>query len=153
MKASASMFITAVLVAAAWIVTGCGGSDEETLTKAEVIKQGDAICKQVDKRQLVGIKKVSKQFQQTTVGRKGQEMMVRAVMFPSIKEEAEELGDLRASSSKDQEGLEELVQSIEKDLSRVEDDLTLLEEAAGSPFAASEKLAKSYGFKACVEVL
>ena len=41
--------ITAVLATAA-VAAGCGGGSDKTLTKAEVIKQGTAICKAAERR-------------------------------------------------------------------------------------------------------
>jgi hypothetical protein len=41
--------ITAVLATAA-VTAGCGGGNDKTLTKAEVIKQGSVICKAAEKR-------------------------------------------------------------------------------------------------------
>src|SRR6478736_565146 len=41
--------IIAVLATAA-VAAGCGGGSDKTLTKAEVIKQGTAICKAAEKR-------------------------------------------------------------------------------------------------------
>jgi hypothetical protein len=41
--------ITAVLATAA-LAAGCGGSSDNTLTKAEVIKRGTVICKAAEKR-------------------------------------------------------------------------------------------------------
>jgi hypothetical protein len=45
-----SKLIITTVIATAAVAAGCGGTSDDTLTKAEVIKQGTVICKAAEKR-------------------------------------------------------------------------------------------------------
>lgn len=135
-------------------VVGCGSSgDSPPLTKAEFIKQGDAICEKTDKKQTASLKSYSKQHPpKSNTSKAAQEKLITTVGLPPIQTEAEELAALSAPSG-DEEEIDAIVEGIEKAVEKGEDDPSSLLTASGGPFEPVNKLAGNYGFKACNNVL
>ncbi|HEU5253943.1 MAG TPA: hypothetical protein VFU16_11530 [Solirubrobacterales bacterium] len=142
----------AVLVA---LVAGCGGGDETTdetvtLTKAEFIKQGDAICEEGNDQS----EKEAEEFAEEngfTLEKASDEQLEEAVgevLVPSLNQQAEEIDALGAPEG-DEEQIEELVSSLETAADEIEGDpgLVFEEEVLVEP----EELAQDYGFKVCGE--
>jgi hypothetical protein len=156
----------AVLVAVlgiALVVAGCGGADSGAvaitanpdLTKAELIKQGDAICEKTDKLQESGLKAYTQKNPEAESNKAGQSKMVIAVGLPPIQTEAEELAALGAPSG-DEDKVAAIVEGIEGAVEKSEEDpASLLGGAQGAQnhFTAVGKLAAEYGFKACNNAL
>jgi len=124
---------------------GCGGSDSPT--KAEFVKQADAICAETDKTQRVGLADYQQENPGSESNEAGQSKAIVEVGLPPIRQEAEELAALEAPSG-DEEKIEALVTEIEKAIEKSEADPTLLL-GAENPFDQATKLATEYGFKAC----
>jgi len=139
----------AVALLAASVGAGCGGDDDaEPLTKAEYIKQGDAICKkanadfdkQLEEKFPDNVKKPSEE-QLTT--------LTEDVLKPNIEGQLNDLRDLTPPES-DEETLNATYDKLETALAKVEDDPKLLL-SGEDPFATANKEAQDYGFKECGE--
>ena len=141
----------AIMALVALAVAGCGSDSSSSLTKAEMIKQGDAICKKADERQAANFKKyVAKKSQPG--GKAGEEELIRTVGLPPLQEEVTELAELEAPSG-DEVEVEAIIKAIEEGIEEGEEDpAAILETTAGSKFAEAEKLASAYGFKNCGKV-
>jgi hypothetical protein len=111
----------AVVLLGAGAGAGCGGDDEEPLSKAEYIKQGDAICK---KAQAEGKK-----------DRRRSEALL------------EELRDLPAPEG-DEDTLNGIYDGIEEGLEKIEDNPTILL-SEDNPFEKASQEAEDYGFEEC----
>jgi len=144
------MLIVGVAALAVFAV-GCGGSDEEPLTKAEMIKQGDAICKEAANGIAAGYKTFAKEK-----GLKKEEFpdkeqgyeIAEDIYLPAYQVQAEKLGELTPpSESEDQ--IEAIVTSTEDAVVKANANLKLLFEGDKNPFEESRKLSKAYGFKVC----
>ena len=144
----------AVAVLAA-LVAGCGGGDETTdetvtLTKAEFVKQGDAICKQGNDQS----EKEAEEFAEEngfTLEKASEEQLEEAVaevLVPSLKQQAEEIDALGAPEG-DEEQVEELIVSLETAANEIGEDPSLVFE--GEVLEEPEELAQDYGFKVCGE--
>jgi hypothetical protein len=147
------------------LAAGCGGSDSASsngstaatvttnsdLTKAELIKQGDAICEKTDKVQESGLKAYTKENPKAQSNEAEQSKMVIAVGLPPIQTEVEELAALGAPSG-DEDEVTAIVEGIEEAVEKGEDDPGSLL-GAKNPFTAVGKLAAAYGFKACNNAL
>ena len=155
--------LTAALAAAALVVlvAGCGGGDETTagettsgetvtLTKAEFIKQGDAICKKAGDRS----EKEAEEFAQEngfTLEKANEEQLEEAVaevLVSALRDQAEELNALGAPEG-DEDQVEEIIVSLEGAADEVEDDPGVVFEE--KVFKEPNELAQEYGFKVCGE--
>lgn len=155
-----SKLLTAAVAAAVLVglVAGCGGGDETTdetvtLTKAEFIKQGDAICKE-------GNQEINKGFEdfyeendlpENQEPNKEQSIeIVETVILPSIQQQGEGIRDLGAPEG-DEEQVDELLDSLDEAVAAGEDDPESLFKSDTDPFGDTNQLATDYGFKVCGE--
>jgi len=134
------------------MITGCGGGSDSTasLTKAQFVKQADAICRKVDKSQTAGLDKLTKEFSDPTkITKAVQKTWILEQGLPSVQQEAEEIAALGAPSG-DEEQVAAIVKGIEEAVKKAEKDpLKSLE----SSFTGANNLAAKYGLKDCSEPL
>jgi hypothetical protein len=148
----------AVLVALAALVAGCGGGDDTTdetvtLTKAEFIKQGDAICKQGNEEIEEGFEDFAEENDVPKNKEPSNEQgveIVETVILPNVQQQAEEIRELGAPEG-DEEQVDELVTSLEDAVAEGEDDPEILFNDDTDPFAEVNRQATAYGFKVCGE--
>jgi maltose-binding protein MalE len=151
------------VVAIAIVAAGCGSSSDDTsgssdttettaaLSKAEFIKQGDAICTKGNK----SIETEANEFAEenkvnTKKPTKAQkEEVITEVVAPSVRKQGEEIAELGAPSG-DEAEVEAIVAAVEGGAEELEEDPNLLIEGK-NPLAKGSKLADSYGFKVCGE--
>lgn len=145
----------AVLVALAALVAGCGGSDDTTdetvtLTKAEFIKQGDAICKEANEENETEAEEFAEEndFKLEKASKGQLEEAVAEVLVPSLNKQVEELDALGAPEG-DEEQVEEIIVSLEDVAAEVEDDSSLVFEE--KTLEKPSQLANAYGFEVCGE--
>jgi hypothetical protein len=141
----------------ALFVAGCGGSgsDEETLTKAEFIKQADALCKKVDEREFGEYGAWSKANEKQLNGLSPNEVgakAIAAIVVPSVRKEMEEIKALGIPEG-DEETLEKYFEAGEKGVKGTEKNPISANAARPeNPFWESFKLGSAYGFKECDEL-
>lgn len=149
LAALAALFVLAALVA------GCGGGDETTdetvtLTKAEFIEQGDAICKKGNDLS----EKEAEEFAEANdfeLGKASKEQLEEAVaevLVPNLNQQAEELDALGAPEG-DEDKVEAIVVSLEGAADELEDEPGLIFE--GKALKEPTELAQDYGLKVCGE--
>lgn len=155
----ASLLALAALVALAAFVAGCGGGDETTdsatvtLTKAEFIKQGDAICKEGNKEIEEGFEEFAEENdlpQNQEPSKEAGVEITETVILPNVQEQAEEIRDLGAPEG-DEDQIEELLDSLEGAVAEGEEDPEALFSGDTDPFADVNQKATAYGFKVCGE--
>lgn len=152
-----SKLLTAAVAAAALVmlVAGCGGGDETTdetvtLTKAEFIKQGDAICKEGNDQS----EKEAEEFAEEndfTLEKASDEQLEEAVsevLVPNLNQQAEEIEALGAPEG-DEEQVEEIIVSLEGAAEEIEDEPGIVFD--GEVLKEPSELAEDYGFKVCGE--
>lgn len=151
------MAIAISVLALAAVAAGCGGGDDSgdssstTLTKAEFIKEADAIC-------VKGNEAIEEEVEDFAVDndvdtenptKEQQEEVIADVVAPGTRAQVEEISELGAPSG-DEETIEAMVEAVETASTELEDDPgQLLEE--GNPLAEGSKLAREYGLKECGE--
>ena len=151
-----SKLLTAAVAAAvlAALVAGCGGGDETvTLTKAEFIKQGDAICNAGNKEIEEGFEEFAAENDLPENKEPSKEQgveLVETVILPSVQQQGEELRELGAPEG-DEEQVDELLTSLEDAVAEGEGEPELLFEGKTDPFGDVNRQAKDYGFKVCGE--
>jgi hypothetical protein len=138
------------VVAIAVIAAGCGSSSDDSLTKAEYIKQGDALCKKGGEEIEADVKSYAKENdislkKEPTKEQLG-ELSENAVI-PGIKNQLEGLKDL-GTPSEDEALANELVESLEEGIEKGEEDPTAFV-TAGDSLSKANELAKEFGFTEC----
>jgi hypothetical protein len=130
----------------ALLVSGCGGSDDEALSKSAFVKQGNAICQEATEER----EKMLADFVKTADpnGNK-EELQEKAVtqILPIYEEAAVKIEDLGAPAG-DEAKVEAIVDAMEEAAAKVE--ANPQSAAVGDlPFRKANKAAESYGLKAC----
>lgn len=149
MKKGSVFLMAAVLAAAVLIFAGCGGGGDETtaLTKAEFVKQANAICKEAEQERLNEVKRVI-----ATVDPDGtkqeRDKAVQDVFVDPYEGAAEEIESLGAPSG-DGAKIEALTDAMKASLRKVEKNPRLVGRS-NIQFAESNKLANDYGLTNCV---
>ena len=129
---------------------GSGGSDSSnasnasaTVSKAEYVKQADAICGRTEKKQLQLVAKFPKQ----KPTKQAQVELVEFAGIPPLSEQAKELSDLPAPRE-DAADAKAYVAAFSVGVEKAEGDPSTMLKAP-SPFAEAEALALKFGFKVC----
>jgi hypothetical protein len=122
------------------LAAGCGGSEDDGLTKAEFVKKANAICKAATKKALVKVGRV------TGSGQAASEDNIEIMLAP-YREEVDGIGALDVPSG-DEDEVAAIVEPIEKAVVVVEKDVKNLEQA-NILLAKSGDLADKYGMEAC----
>jgi len=166
------IMMLAGVMAMAVVAAGCGSSSSDStsassgdtaastgdttvttsaLSKAELIKQGDAICTKGNK----SIETEANEFaEENNVNTKKptqaqKEEVITEVVAPGVRKQGEEIAELGAPSG-DEPEVEAIVAAVEGGADELEEDPKLLIEGK-NPLAKGSKLAASYGFKVCGE--
>ena len=149
--------LLAGIVAAAALVAGCGSSDDSStdsttaLTKAEFIKQGDAICekgsKQIEEEAEAFADDNNVDTEKPT--NEQQEEVIETVVGPSLQTQADELGELGAPRGEEAK-VTAMLDALEEGAEELESDPGVLLGKKGSdPLDEANELANEFGFKAC----
>jgi hypothetical protein len=152
-------FITVLvaLVAISMIAAGCGGgddssSDSSSITKAQFIKQADAICEKGNKEneaefeEFAEEKNLSENKEPTKAQ---QEEAITDIVAPGVQKQIEEIDALGAPEG-DEKQVEAIVTSVEEGVEEIEENPGSLIKGE-NPLGKGSKLAKEYGLKACGE--
>lgn len=147
--------LLAAFVALALIGAGCGsGSSTEStssLTKAEFVKQGNAICAKGSEEINEGFEEFVKEnglSKKKAPPKAVQEEAVETVLIPKISKELE---SIRALGPPDEEA-EAVLDAAEEALEKGEEDpIQFVKEESTGPFAKANKLAREYGLTKCGE--
>jgi len=146
------------------LVAGCGGGGDDTssassessdggssLTKAEFIKEADAICSEGNEAVSTEAEEFAEEneidIEKPTTAE--QEEVVSDVVAPAIQEQAEKIDELGAPSGEEDE-VAAIVEAVESGAGEAEASPNTIVEGTGpGPFAEANKLANAYGLKVC----
>jgi hypothetical protein len=155
-----SKLLTAAVAAAvlAGLIAGCGGGDETTdetvtLTKTELITQGDAICKQGNEEIEAGFEEFAEENDIPDGKEPSDEQgveIVEQVIVPSVKTQSELIRGLGAPEG-DEEEIGEMLDSLDQAVEEAEDDPESLFNEDTDPFGDPNEKAQAYGFSECGE--
>lgn len=145
--------VTAIVAAIALTAAGCGGGDSTTTastSKAEFIKQADAICSKAGKQ-------TQAEFVNFTTRNglaKGKEPTAKqyseiatTILVPALKQQVEEFSALEPPEQ-DKDLIDQFLAAVNQAIKKVESE----PQTAKSPeklLAGADKLIKGYGFKVC----
>jgi hypothetical protein len=155
-------FLAATLLAcfAAAVLGGCGSASPSatadgssaTITKAELIHQGDAICRKTDKTQKESLAAYRKEHSSGPIQLDNEQLVIK-FGFPPIKAEIREL-DALGAPEKDEVAIAKWLHELKESLRSAERNPKLFIQAGGSPeFSEADELAKNYGFDDCADAL
>jgi hypothetical protein len=141
------------------IAAGCGSSDDGTdttdvtvtITKEQLIAQGDRICKQGDKEIEEGFERYAEENKLPDSGEPSEKQgieLVETVIVPSIKTQAELIRGLGAPEG-DEEQVEAMLDSLDGAVEEAEASPETLFEEDSDPFGEPNQAAEDYGFKVC----
>jgi hypothetical protein len=138
------------VMAIALIAAGCGSDNSTTdstasLTKAEFVKQGNAICD-------AGNKEINAGFEETLPKGKPSKAeldeAMETVLIPSVTKQVEEIRALGAPEG-EEEAVEDFLVGAEEELEKGEEEPASL--ATEASFNKTSKEAKAIGLTSCAE--
>ncbi|HEY6145623.1 MAG TPA: hypothetical protein VIV13_05070 [Solirubrobacterales bacterium] len=144
------IFLVAALVAAVSLaMLGCGSDDSAgSLTRAEYIKQGNAICKKGEEERLDKIgKALAKLDNSKELNNAAKAKFVRTVALPPYEKQTENLKELGLPDGEEEEA-EAVVEAMEGAARKVEDE-PVAALTTGVPFEEANKAATDFGLKSC----
>jgi hypothetical protein len=156
---SKSLFAAfAAFAAIAMIAAGCGGggdstSDSSSLTKAEFLKQGNAICAKGNKEIQEGFEEFAKEngFSEKKQPTKAQlTEVVETVVLPKVRGQVEGIKALGAPSGEEAQ-VEAITDAAEEALEKGEEEPAAMASEKADPFAKANKKASAYGLVKCTE--
>lgn len=144
-----SMCLVAVGMSLA--LAACGGSDDSTtaLTKAEFLKQGNAICEKGNQR--IG-KAAEEEFPRSGAKPSQGELegFVTQTVIPSVQRQLDQIGELTPPAA-DEEEVEAILSAAQSGLDKAKADPSLLTKEGPGPFEKANELADEYGLTTCGE--
>ncbi|HSK49004.1 MAG TPA: hypothetical protein VK889_00770 [Solirubrobacterales bacterium] len=149
------MAILAGVMALAMPIAGCGSSDDdETLTKAEFIKQGDVICKQasdsIAPQYQAYIKKQGIKRNEFPTEKQGIEI-AEQIYLPTVETRVEKLRELSPPSDEEDQ-VEAILIATEEGVEKAKKNIKALFGQGKDPFEEAKTLSAKYGFKACATI-
>ena len=138
--------VLAVLAAVALVATGCGSS-KKSISKAEFLRKGNAICAQ-------GNKEIQAEAQKRFPNQKGRpsnaqlKSFATEVVIPSVEKQVSKLKDLGAPKG-DKDKVNAIWAAADEGIAKTKQDPLSVAVENGGPFAKANKLANAYGLKVC----
>jgi hypothetical protein len=150
--------LLAALAALALIVAGCGGGSSSTastsaLSKAEFVKQGNAICAKGNEEIEEGFEKFVKEnnIKPNKKPTKAQQTeAAEEILLPTVRKQVEGIRALGLPSEGEEEA-DNVLKAAEKGLEEAEEDPSSAATENGKQFAEANKLAREFGLTKCGE--
>jgi hypothetical protein len=145
--------LLAGVLALALVAAGCGSSDDSTtdsttasLTKAQFLKQGNAICDAGNKEINAGFEEALPKGKQPSEAELSEAM--ETVLIPSVTKQVEEIRALGAPEG-EEEAIEDFLTGAEEELEKGEEDPASL--ATDASFNKTSQEAEAIGLTSCAE--
>lgn len=137
------------------LVAGCGGGGDSTssLTKAEFVKQGNAICAKGNEEIEEGFEKFVKENNINPKKRPTKAQQTEAteeVLLPTVRKQIDGIRALGLPSEGEEEA-DAVLKAAEKGLEEAEEDPSSAATENGKQFAEANKLAREFGLTKCGE--
>ena len=140
------------------VISGCGGgSDSSTVTKAEFVKQADALCAERQKEWKTALASYNQQVQERNATNKLQVQeeiatgLLEKEMIPAVSKQLEAMEALPAPEG-DEEQVSKMLDTLSKELEKVEGEKNPVYGLAKSHnFEKFEEEAKKYGLNCSFE--
>jgi hypothetical protein len=135
-------------VALALVAAGCGSSSKSSISKAEFVKKGNAICANGSKE----IDAAGKRIFGTNPNVKPSADQIRkfasTVLLPSVEKQVKALRALGAPKG-DEAKVKAILDAADQGIEKGKKDPASLASNGAGPFAKANSLAKAYGLPAC----
>lgn len=148
------MAVVGVVVAVAALAFGCGGDDDDSLTKAEYRKQANALCLQGNDQKDNAIREGFEDPKKAGITAKGEAGTIEVLTelaLPPIVAMTEELKELGGPEG-EEEKAEEMVEAIEAEIDEIEANPKAVATGSGGEFNEANKLADELGLESCAKV-
>jgi hypothetical protein len=142
--------LLAALVAIALIAAGCGSSDDESLSKAEYIKQGDALCDKGGAQIQKDVEAYAKENDISLKAEPSEEELTEIsenVVIPGVRDQLDGLRGL-GTPAEDEELANEVLDELEAGIEAGEEDPNAFV-TEGNSLAKANELAGEFGFEEC----
>lgn len=146
------------VLAIAALAAGCGSGDDSTdteavdvtITKDQLIAQGDKICEKGNQRLEDEADEYAKENDVDTSNptEEQQEDVIVTVVGPALQSQADEIDALGAPEGEEDE-VDAIVEALEAGAQELEDDPGSLLKSGAEPLGEASKLASEFGFKVC----
>ncbi len=146
-----ALLTVCIALAAVLGIAGCGGDDETSasLTRAEYVKQGNAVCKKAQDERTKALEEAIKTAKPgEELDKAGKENLVDTALVPQYQEMAKGLDELGTPEG-DEAKAEDLVEAMEKSLKDVEAEPLEAFETV-KQFAKANAIAEDFGLTNCV---
>jgi hypothetical protein len=130
--------------------SGSGSGDEDSLTKAEFIAQGDAICKKIKKKAQTEYNKAAAKYLEegNSPSRARGTELAEQFLIPGREAQVEALRDLSPPSD-DEDQVSAMLDAGEEGVEKAEEDPQTMFISTENPFEEANELAQEYGLKVC----
>jgi hypothetical protein len=134
----------------AGIVAGCGGNDSGSISKAEFVKQGNAICEATHSKVRARVAALLRGREPTNPAEalKAEAEVGRRVLIPAMRDQAQEIGALGAPSG-DAARVKAIVAATEEGLGKAAKHPERAVKDGTEAFGKADRLARAYGLTAC----
>lgn len=152
---------TLALLAMILALAGCGGGSGSTessstestssLTKAEFVKKGNAICTNTEKEVAEGVAKFMKEHnfsEKKPPTAKQIAELAEEVLVPKVRKQIDEIRALGIPSG-DEKEVEAIFAAAEEALKETEEDPSVFGKGGAGPFTKANKLSREYGLAVC----
>lgn len=144
--------ILCLLAALLLLFAGCGGGDDEStssLTRAQFLKQGNAICKKSEEEKGKALRSlVAKLDPNKPITKERKEQLVLTVILPPYEQMTEDLKGLGAPEG-DEEEVEAIIKEMEKAAEKTKADPGVAVTSVRE-FEDANKMATDYGLTSCI---
>jgi hypothetical protein len=137
-----------LFVVALSLLAGCGGGDDEAVTKAEFIERADAICKKNTKERSDAYSAFLKEQKTGRPSKQESEELVVKVGLPAVQAELKSLSDLPKPEGEEKK-IGAILAALEKGVRKIEADPGKAIELSLEWFRQFETMAVDYGFDEC----
>ncbi len=139
------LFLAGACALVAMAAIGCGGDDDEALTKAQFLKQGNAICAKGNKEIDAAANKTFEKGQEPSKAQVTN--FAEDTLIPSVEGQIDGLRDLSPPSA-DEDQVNKILDEAESALDETKDDPSVFADNK-DPFKKANQLAGQYGLKEC----
>jgi hypothetical protein len=141
------IFLLIGVIAAISLVAGCGGSDDQSLTKAEFTKQADAICTTAIKKIQVGFGEATQNSTPGSNENAAATKFATEVVVPAYQEQIDGIRALEAPTG-DEKQVDAMLAAMQQGLDEgKQQPLALIR--TESFLTQGRRPAKAYGLKTC----
>jgi hypothetical protein len=145
------------VLAIAVVAAGCGGSDNNdttaSLTKAEFVKQGNAICRKGNAKIESGFEEFAEEHHLGKHQKPSKQVLEEAtetILIPQIKAQVEGIRALGTPEG-DEGEVDEILSGAEEGIEEAEEDPAAFAESESPKFKQTNKKARAYGLTVCAE--